>query len=123
MKNIVKNLFWTVVNIGISVPFLVNAAGEGETPPAGSGADLTNPLNSDSFSELVTTIAKLAFKIGIPIAAVFIIYSGLLFVTARGNEQQLEKAKKNFYWAIAGTAILLGATVIAETIKDTIESF
>lgn len=87
------------------------------------GSTLTNPLNSSSFAELIESIAKLAAKIGIPIAALFIIYSGLLFVTARGNEKQLETAKASFTWAIIGTAILLGAWVIASAIEATIRSF
>lgn len=86
------------------------------------GSTLTNPLNSSSFAELIESIAKLAAKIGIPIAALFIIYSGLLFVTARGNEKQLETAKASFTWAIIGTAILLGAWVIASAIEATIRS-
>ncbi len=88
-----------------------------------SGGGLTNPLNSCSFAELVTTIANLAMKIGIPIAAIFIIYAGLQFVTARGNEEKLKSAKTNFYWAMIGTAILLGANVIATAISETIKGF
>jgi len=115
-------IFWVIIN-AVLLPFRVFAdppySGEGK----GISSILTNPLNSSSFAELIESIAKLAAKIGIPIAALFIIYSGLLFVTARGNEKQLETAKASFTWAIIGTAILLGAWVIASAIEATIRSF
>ncbi len=80
-------------------------------------ADLKNPLQSTSFSVLVENVAKIVAQIGFPIAALAIIYSGFLFVTARGNEKQLEDAKRTFLWTIIGTAILLGAWAIAIAIQ------
>lgn len=109
-------IFGVIINIVLTPRSLAQYPGE-------TGSGLTNPLNSESFAELIESIAKLAAKIGIPIAALFIIYSGLLFVTARGNEKQLETAKASFTWAIIGTAILLGAWVIASAIEATIRSF
>lgn len=84
---------------------------------------LTNPLKSESIAQLVENIAALAAQIGVTVAAIFIIYSGILFVTARGNEEQLKKAKTNFMWAMLGAAILLGAWVIAKAIADTVKGF
>lgn len=89
----------------------------------GETSGLTNPLKSETIAQLVENIAKLVAQIGIPVAAIFIIYSGLLFATARGNEEQLKKAKTNFMWAMIGTAILLGAWVIAKAISETIKGF
>ncbi len=80
-------------------------------------ADLVNPLESDTFAELVENIAKIVAQIGFPIAALAIIYSGFLFVSARGNEKQLEDAKRTFFWTIIGTAILLGAWAIAIAVQ------
>ena len=80
-------------------------------------ADLKNPLDSDTFAELVENVAKIVAQIGFPIAALAIIYSGFLFVTAQGNEKQLQDAKRTFLWTIIGTAILLGAWAIAEAVQ------
>lgn len=111
--NMKKFIYWVIINIVLTKSVL---AVQGET-------GLTNPLKSQTIAELVENIAKLAAQIGIPVAAIFIIYSGLLFVTARGNEEQLTKARKNFMWAMIGTAILLGAWVIAKAISETIKGF
>jgi len=123
MKKIIHNnilkqgFFWVTINI-ILTKFVWAAEVGGKT----SELKLTNPLKAQSFSALVQAIAELAAKIGIPIAAIFIIYSGLMFVTARGSEEQLKKAKTTFMWTMIGTAILLGAWVIASAIVGTIES-
>lgn len=82
---------------------------------------LDNPLETNSFTELASAISELAIEIGIPIAAIFIIYSGLKFVTARGNKDKIVEAKVGLMWALAGTAILLGAWAITTVLKDTIE--
>jgi hypothetical protein len=113
-----QTIFWGIINIVLVFHVFAQEGGGGT-----SGTTLTNPLKAKTFSALVESIAKLAAEIGIPIAAIFIIYSGLLFVTARGNEEKLKSAKKTFMWAMIGTAILLGAWVIAKAISTTIKSF
>ena len=80
--------------------------------------EVPNPINAGSFAQVVQGFAALLTKIGIPIATVFIIYAGLLFVTARGNDEQLKKAKETFKWTIIGTALLVGAYAIAAAIVD-----
>lgn len=115
-----KPLFWSIAVVMITFPALAQSAGVGQTTGGGTA---TNPLKSRSFADLVEGIADIVFKIGVPIAAIFLIYSGLLFVTARGNEEQLKKAKTTFWWAVLGTAVLLGAKVIASAIKTTVQSF
>lgn len=117
IKNILRQaIFWGIINLVLIKQVFAEEEGGGTVP-----ATLTSPLEAESFSALVEAIAKLAAQIGIPIAAIFIIYSGLMFVTARGNEEQLTKAKTTFMWAMVGTAILLGAWVIASAISGTIE--
>jgi hypothetical protein len=58
--------------------------------------------------------------VGLIVAAVFIIYSGFLFVSARGSEDGIKRAKNAFFYTVLGTAILLGAGVIVEIVKATI---
>ncbi len=130
MKNIIhkiknralsRKIFWVIINVVLTSPFLVKAATGGET---GESSSIPNPLgDTATFSELILKITNIVLKIGYPIAVIFIIYSGFLFVTARGSEEKLKTAKRTFLWAILGTAVLLGATVLAEAIKATIDSF
>ena len=73
--------------------------------------------------EFVNSILEVVMKIGIPVAAMFIIYSGFLFVKAQGNEAELTKAKSAFTYAVIGTAILLGSWLLATGIESTITSW
>jgi len=49
---------------------------------------------------------------------VMIIWSGFLFVTARGSDEQLKKAKSTFQWTIIGAVVLLGSSAIAKAIVN-----
>ena len=83
---------------------------------------LCNPLEAEDFTSLMESISQLAVKIGIPIAALFIIYSGLKLVMARGNEESIKKAKTGLLWAIIGSGILIGAWTIMKILQSTVES-
>ncbi len=81
-------------------------------------AQLKNPLKSSTFPALVENVAKIVAEIGFPIAVIALIYAGFLFVTARGNEKKLEDAKRVFFWAMIGTALLVGAWAISRAIQS-----
>ena len=59
--------------------------------------------------------------IGVPIVTLAIIYAGFLFVAARGNAEELTKAKKTLMYTLIGAALLLGSFVIAQAIKGTVD--
>lgn len=83
---------------------------------------LCNPLKTDSFTSLMESLSRLAVEIGIPIAALFIIYSGLKLVMARGNAESIKDAKNGLLWAMAGAGILIGAWTIMTILQSTVES-
>ncbi|HDO23844.1 MAG TPA: hypothetical protein ENG99_01355 [bacterium] len=112
-----KNAFWTALSAILMFPAGVGAAGMGEC----TEGQLCNPLKVNTVTELIKAIANIIFKIGFIVSAIFIILSGLKFITARGNPDELKKAKSMFMWTILGTAILLGAVVIADVIQTTVQ--
>ncbi|MDO8523218.1 MAG: hypothetical protein Q7S12_02970 [bacterium] len=77
-----------------------------------------NPIAFDSFGQVVLAIANILIKIGVPLAAIFLIYAGFLFVSSRGDEQQLKSAKDIFWYTIIGTAIIVGAYAIASAVVN-----
>lgn len=86
---------------------------------------ITNPLKggTNSLAGFINLVLQnVVMPIGGLVAVIFIIYSGFLFVTARGNETKLATAKKAFMYAAIGTAILLGALGISIAIQNTISS-
>ncbi|HEY4488182.1 MAG TPA: hypothetical protein VJB97_01560 [Candidatus Paceibacterota bacterium] len=81
-----------------------------------------NPLNSafNSIPLFIAGFLKLLVMIALPIISLFVVYSGFLFVWARGNEAELTKAKTNFFYVIIGAILILGAWVIATLLAGTV---
>ena len=90
--------------------------------PCGDGK-ICNPIPKiTSIPGLIQTILEGALRIGIPVVALAIIYSGFLFVFARGNSEKLSKAKDTLLYTLVGAAILLGSWAIALMIEATVKS-
>lgn len=82
---------------------------------------ICNPIkNADTLNDLIKTFLEGAIRIGIPIVALAIIYCGFLFVQARGNKEQITKAKDALMYTLIGAAILLGSWAFAQLISRTV---
>lgn len=104
------NILFTLGTAVVWVPYLVFAE------------PFSNPLKKElsSVSDFAPALIKAAIFIIFPIAVVFIVYSGFLFVAAQGKPDEISKAKSNFMWTVIGVALLLGAGVLATLISNTI---
>lgn len=98
-----------IIAIGLawSLPVLLYAQGS---------FSVLNPSSVDSLEEFLKSLLVIVVNIGLLVLGVMLVWSGYLFVTAQGNEQQLQVAKRNFMWVIIGGAILLGAWGITQAI-------
>lgn len=94
--------------------FMVTA---GETFAAcqneGGTGEITNPVCSNDFYDVLMGLAKFAYRIGIPVLTFFIVLAGIMFVVAQGNEEKIKKAKTMLYWTVMGAAIIMGAVTLA----------
>lgn len=117
MKIYIKNLLLSLLLFFIvSVPDAYAATG------CASGGGLANPLkNICNFEDFVELLLKAVINIGLPIAVLFIVYSGFLFVTAQGSEDKLKEAKDTFFYTIIGVTLFLGSWALALIIKSTIK--
>jgi len=89
----------------------------------GAECSVVNPLGSTtSLCGLLKKLFEAVVAIAIPIAVLFIIWSGFQFVLAQGSETGLKKAKRNFYYTIIGIAIFLGAWLLATIIASTVNA-
>lgn len=143
MKNISKILLPLLLIVFLLPIFSIQAQvqpGSGGTPPPGSGGSpppvsqtgpiqIQNPFkcpggaqNCDIVALIRVLINEILIPIGAVVAVVMVIYAGLLYVTAAGNETKIKKAHEAITWAVIGAAILLGAWVISEAIQGTIET-
>ncbi len=121
MKSYKRHIFGLVLALFIMIPVAVFAQGGVGT---GEVKGIENPLaceNCDDLGGAIIAISEKVAEIGFYVVAIFIIYSGFLFVKARGNKDELKKAKESFLYTVIGAAILLGATVLANVIKGTVD--
>lgn len=83
---------------------------------------LDNPIAGvNSFADLVAAVLKIIVQVGVPVAVLFLMYSGYMFVTAKGDMTQIETARTSLLYTSIGIAILLGAQIIAGAIGTTIQ--
>jgi hypothetical protein len=118
----IKITTFFILVVALFVPFLVFAQGPSEDSGRDCENEICNPLNNDSLVGFLDGVVGVFVKFSIPIAAMAIIYSGFLFVTAQGSDAQISKAKKVFYFTIIGVTVLLGASVIISVIAETIRT-
>ncbi len=98
-----------------------NGGGMPSTQPVSYDIKIKNPFKSNNLEDLLKSIVNdILIPIGSVIAVIMIIYAGFLFVTARGNSTQIQKAKDALLYAVIGAAILLGAWVITNAIIATV---
>lgn len=123
MKKTISLLLLALV-LFTSVPSLslaaVSNSGQGSVSNSGG---IQNPLGSSNkdLPAFLASLLRLAFLIGTMVAVFFIVYAGFKYVTAGGDEGAIKKAHQMLLWAAVGTAILLGAQMIAEVIKNTVQ--
>lgn len=76
------------------------------------------PISADTPAEVIGIIISAVLALLGVIFLILIIYSGYIWMTARGNEQLVEKAKNNLRDAVIGLIIVLGAYVITQLVSE-----
>ena len=92
------------------------------TTPCDPAKELCNPIKFNTIADFFEEVLRIAAQIGGVIIILGIIYSGFLFVTARGNQDELTKAKKAITYTVIGAIIVLGAWSFSVAIKSTINT-
>lgn len=105
----------------MSLPLIVGA-----TPPTTQGGNsligFQNPLNASTICQALKIFLDALMALAVPIAVVFLVYAGFLFVWARGNKDALVKAKHNILYTILGIAIFMGAWLLGQVVANTFNS-
>ncbi|PIP73157.1 MAG: hypothetical protein COW88_02810 [Candidatus Lloydbacteria bacterium CG22_combo_CG10-13_8_21_14_all_47_15] len=112
----IRHIYFTLIS------FLLPLAEAMAKVGGGTSFSLPNPIAAGTFPDFIKKVLDVVLQIGVPVAALALVYSGFLFVKARGNAQELETAKKAFVWTVIGVAILLGAWILATVIDTTIKN-
>jgi len=99
--------------------------GRGSAQPDGRGSapfpGLGNPIQANSILEFINTALDVILQLAVPVAVIFIIWAGFLFVVARGNPEKLKIAKNAILYSLIGVALLFGARYIAAMLTNTLK--
>jgi microcystin degradation protein MlrC len=89
------------------------AAQSGEPDPCGS-----LPEQLQAIQDFLTQVQQVGMAIGFSLAAVLLVYSGLLWMSGRPEKQ--EKARKIFVNVFVGLLIIVLASGLVEWVKMTL---
>lgn len=98
----------------LAMPFVVGAQ-EGLRVPDGGSFGLPNQASA---SDLIIFIINIALAIAGLIAVFFLIIGGFRYITAAGNEDASEQAKKIILNAIIGIVVIILSFVIVRVISN-----
>lgn len=93
------------------------------SPMAAFAIAFPNPIDAPDFLTFVKKLAEAIRLVALPLAVLAIIVTGFRFVASGlgGNTKGVEEARKTLLWVLVGMAIIVGATVLAEAVINTIQ--
>lgn len=106
----------TIAAALLVLPQVVSADGE-------FYAEVTSHIKPTSVEEFLLAILEIFIILATPLIVLFIIYAGFLYVTARGNTEQVGQATRALTYAIIGGVIILGAVALSAVIEGVVGSF
>ena len=99
----------------VSLPVYADAKDEVK-----KGADMTNSGGSakQDLPDIITTIINVMLFIAGALAVIMIIYGGIRYITAHGDEKQVKVAKDTIVYSVAGLIIAILAYALVTFIFD-----
>ncbi|MFA6006256.1 MAG: TrbC/VirB2 family protein [Candidatus Paceibacterota bacterium] len=86
-----------------------------------ASAPLSNPISAPDIQTLLKDILQVVIDIGVPVLVMAIIWVGFMFVKAQGKPEEIKTANNAFLWTVIGAGVVLGAKVISEALKATVD--
>jgi len=96
-----------LVLLGIAIPLTFTMA-----------IEIPNPLQAQTFEDLVIAIATFVWNIALAVAVIFVIIAGFLFVTGGGDPTQVQKAKNILIYTVIGIFVIGISRGLIEVIKN-----
>lgn len=119
MKNITKTVLTATTITAVLLPVLALAVVlPTPTPPISGGPE--GAVDLSEIQSLIERVANFLIIISVIIAVIFIIWGGMMYMAARGNEEQAGKAKTTIFNGIIGALVVLGVGVILQTLAGVI---
>lgn len=107
-----KQFFATIISLSVSLLPLVTAADY--TPQAvvfdpNSNVERNSGLGNATPTDIVGGVINWILGLLMLIAISLVVYAGVLWMTSRGNEDTVKKAKDILYGAVIGVTVILAS--------------
>jgi len=114
------SIFFTLISLFSLLSFCL---AQGPPPPPddnqdGGDVDRIETLPNISVFVVLKRFGDLLFTFALFLAFIFIVYAGIMYVTASGNPEQAEKAKKAIGYAIVGIFVAVAALGLVSVVKN-----
>ena len=87
-------------------------------PVVALAVEFQNPLQYDTFEELINAIINFIFTIALAIAPLMIIIAAFYFVTAGGDPKKVDTAQKIILYTCIGLVVILMAKGLIVLLKQ-----
>ena len=116
--------FYSVAPLAL-LAILPDPGGGTEPPGGGTGGggtgSVAEKVDVSTVAKTTTAISNVANALGVvlfALAAIFILIAGFFYLTAAGNQTQLDKAKNTLIYAIVGIVLGLIAFSVPALVKN-----
>ena len=123
MKNIKQVVYATVAGAFAAAPLMVGAAAATTLPTSGnSGAGVATTsaaavgITNTTVFALISNVMNWLLGLTGVLAVIGFVISGILYLTAAGDEEQIEKAKTVMMYAIIGLVVALVGLIIVNAV-------
>lgn len=96
--------------MALAVPVLVLALAAPVSPVGGTALSLSE------IEARIRQVAQFIIIVSVILAVIFIIWGGIAYMTAGGNEERADAAKTRIWNGIIGAAVVLAVGVILQTL-------
>lgn len=79
---------------------------------------IDNPLTDKTFAALATRIAGYFYMIAVPVSIIMILWGAFQMLTAAGEPEKIQTARKTIIWALVGLGIAMIAAGLLALIKE-----
>lgn len=105
-----KYAYVGMVMLALLMPVLVLAIGT-PTPPVGGSA-----ITLSEIEDRIRQVAQFIIVVSVILAVIFIIWGGITYMTAGGDEAKAGAAKTRIWNGVIGAAVILAVGVILQTL-------
>ena len=83
---------------------------------------IQNPTKFQSLEQIVLEVVNVVQILLIMATVLYLLYAGLMFVTARGEPAKITKARDALLWGMVGAALVLAARVLVTTLQTSVNN-